>query len=93
MIKVNDFFTEDASDMWFTESYGRTDPIHDKLKSAGYSIVDRERLRTDYKSLTAPVDMVDFSFGARVPAPPSGSRTAMILGRTIDLKKTEKEGI
>ncbi len=77
MIKVNDFFTEDASDGWFSKSLGRTDPIHDKLKSAGYSIVDRERLGTDYKDMMAPFDIVDLAFGARVPVPPSGSRTAM----------------
>ncbi len=93
MIKVNDFFTEDASDMWFAESYGRTDPVHDKLKSAGNLIVDRERLGKDYKDTMAPFDIVDLAFGARVPVPPSGFRTAMILGRIIDLKKTEKEGI
>ncbi len=92
MIKVNDFFTEDASDGWFSKSLGRTGPIHDKLKSAGYSIVDRERLGVDYKDMMAPFDTAEFPYSKNESVPSSNFRTVMMLGRAFDLKKTEKEG-
>ncbi len=92
MIKVNDFFTEDASERWFTESYD-IEPVHDKLKSAGYTIVDRERLGTDYKDMMAPFETIELSFSKKEPVPPSNFRTAMMLGQSFHLEKTEKEGV
>lgn len=85
MINVNEFYDSSATEQWFTMQL-RQGSIHDNLKSRGFTLIDREKLRSEYKDLKAPVSTANLSYANKIPAPHPNFEHQFILGRAYDLK-------
>jgi len=87
MLTVSDFYTDSASEQWFTTASRNKGSLHEQLQARGFTLIDRSTLESDYQYLSAPVKTIDLSYAASIPTPTPGYKNAFVTGFAFEIRK------
>ncbi len=88
MVRLSEFYKDNASDQWFSTNYGKLS-VHDDLRNRGYDVIEQNELDTLHSDLTAPFGIVDLPFKDSIPVPLKEFSNAFLSGRAFDLNQAQ----